>query len=86
MEPEVSLKFSQKPTKSEALCNISQHSGFCGEDFLAPSPNVKLEDHPLSAVHNWLFSTFLAIFHIWRMSLLSATWGCVFLLFPNIFV
>jgi hypothetical protein len=31
-----------------------------GEEFLAPSPTPKLEDHPLSAVRNCLFSIFAA--------------------------
>jgi hypothetical protein len=29
-----------------------------GEEFLTPRPNPKLEDHPLSAVRNLLFSIF----------------------------
>jgi hypothetical protein len=29
-------------------------------------PNPKLEDHPLSSVHNCLFSIFAATLHVWR--------------------
>ena len=35
-----------------------------GEELLAPRPNPKLEDHPLSAVHNCLFNIFAATLHI----------------------
>jgi hypothetical protein len=37
---------------------------FHGEDMLAPRPIPKLEDHPLSAVHNCLFNIFAATLHI----------------------
>ena len=37
---------------------------FCGEGLLAPRPTTKLEDHPLSAVRDCIFSTFTATFHI----------------------
>jgi hypothetical protein len=43
----------------------------CGE-LLAPSPNSKLEDHPLLAVRNCLFHIFVAILHILRPSPPSA--------------
>jgi hypothetical protein len=35
---------------------------------LAPRPTPKLEDHPLSAVHDCLFNIFAAILHIWRVA------------------
>jgi hypothetical protein len=35
-----------------------------GEEFLAPRPNPKLEDHPLSAVRDGLFNIFAATLHI----------------------
>jgi hypothetical protein len=35
----------------------------------------QLEDHPLSAVRNCLFSIFAAIPHTWRASPSSVTWG-----------
>ena len=36
---------------------------FCGEELLAPRPTPKLEDHPLSAVRDCLFTIFAATFH-----------------------
>ena len=39
---------------------------FYGEELLAPRPTPKLEDHPLSAVCDCLFSIFVATLHIWR--------------------
>jgi hypothetical protein len=48
---------------------------FYGEEFLAPRPIPKLEDHPLSAVRNCLCNIFAASLHIWRPSPPSATWG-----------
>ena len=38
--------------------------GFHGEALLAPRPNLKLEDHPLSAVRDCLFNIFAATLHI----------------------
>jgi hypothetical protein len=35
---------------------------------LAPCPTPKIEDHPLSAVHNCFFNIFTATFHTWRPS------------------
>jgi hypothetical protein len=37
---------------------------------VSTSPNPQLEDHPLSAVRNWLFNIFPSILHI-----PSGTWG-----------
>ena len=37
--------------------------GFYGEE-LAPRPTPRLEDHPLSAVHEFLFSNFAVTFHV----------------------
>jgi hypothetical protein len=39
---------------------------FYGEELLAPRPTRKLEDHPLSAVHDCLFNVFAATLHNWR--------------------
>jgi hypothetical protein len=39
---------------------------FYGEELLAPRPTPKLEDHPLSAVRDCLFSVFAATLHTWR--------------------
>ena len=38
-------------------------------------PNPKLEDHSLSAVHNYLFNIFATNLHIWRPTPPSATQG-----------
>ena len=37
---------------------------YYGEEFLAPRPNTKLEDHPFSAVHDCLFNIFAVTLHI----------------------
>ena len=37
---------------------------FYGEELLAPCPTVKLEDHPLSAVRDCFFNTFVSTLHI----------------------
>jgi len=37
---------------------------FYGVELLAPSPTPKLEDHPLSAVRDFLFNIFAATLHI----------------------
>ena len=37
-----------------------------GEELLAPRPNPKLEDHPLSDVRNCAFSIFVSILHLCR--------------------
>jgi hypothetical protein len=37
---------------------------FYGEELLAPRPNPKLEDNPLSAVRNCLFNIFASTLHI----------------------
>jgi hypothetical protein len=39
---------------------------FYGEELLATRPAPKLEDHPLTAIRNCLFSTFIATLHMWR--------------------
>jgi hypothetical protein len=46
---------------------------FYDEELLAPRPTSNLEEHPLSAVRNCLFSIFAATLHIWRPFLPSAT-------------
>jgi hypothetical protein len=38
---------------------------FYGAELLAPHVTPKLEDHPLSAVHDYLFHIFAATLHIW---------------------
>ena len=37
---------------------------FYGEELSTPRPTPKLEDHPLSAVRDWLFNIFAATLHI----------------------
>jgi hypothetical protein len=83
MEPEVSLPFSQQPSKGPYLSQI--HLGprpfvtfrntliFYGEELLAPLPTPKLDDRPLSAVSYCLFNIFRATLHILRPSSPSAT-------------
>jgi hypothetical protein len=46
---------------------------FCGQDFMVPRQNPKLEDQPLSVVRDCLFNIFVAPLHIWRPSPPSAT-------------
>jgi len=41
-----------------------QRIHFYGEEFLAPRPTPKMEDHPLSAVRDYLFDIFAATLHI----------------------
>jgi hypothetical protein len=45
-----------------------------GEELLATPPTPKLEDHPLTAVHNCFFCIFGATLHIWRLSLPYTAW------------
>jgi len=60
MEPEgTMLCSSQRPTKSRALCIISQQDVLiCGEELLASLPKAEL------AVRDCLFNKFTAILHI----------------------
>jgi len=84
MEPEGSLPCSQSlplvpilgqmSSSSEALCNICNKI-FLSWIFVSPSPNPQLKDHPLLAVHNYLFNIFTANLHIWRLSLSSTSEG-----------
>jgi hypothetical protein len=48
---------------------------FWGE-LLAPCQTPQLEDHPLSAVREWLFNILAATLHIRKTSPPSATWVC----------
>jgi hypothetical protein len=56
------------PRSCETFRNIVS---FDGEALLAPRPKPKLENHPLSAVHDFLFHIFAATLHIWRPFLQS---------------
>jgi hypothetical protein len=67
MEPEGSLPHSQEPATGPRLCDLFRNMViFYGEEFLAPRPTPKLEDHPLSAVRDCLFNVFAATLHIRR--------------------
>jgi hypothetical protein len=61
--------FSHQET-SKPILNVRN-----GEELLAPCPTPKLEDHPLSAARNCLFSIFTAALHNWRASPPSTPWG-----------
>jgi hypothetical protein len=80
MEPEGSLPRSQVPATcpcpepARSMHSISpvlrltlwlfRNIRFYGEELLAPRPNPKLEDHPISAVRVCLFNIFAATLHI----------------------
>jgi hypothetical protein len=72
----VSFAYAHYPknqSMSEASCEFCNKIIFYGEELLAPRPIPKLEDHPLSAVHDCLFNIFAATFHIWKLFPPSAT-------------
>ena len=74
MEPEGSLPLLQVPATCPyqsispgprlSLQTVRNRICFYGEELLAPRPNPKLEDHPLSAVRDCLFNIFAATLHI----------------------
>jgi hypothetical protein len=45
-------------------CVFREYASFYGEEFSAPLPTLKLEDHRLSAVRYCLFNIFTATLHI----------------------
>ena len=55
-------KISPVPRSVCMICNMVT---FC-EELLAPCPNPKLGNHPLSAVHDCLFNILAATLHIWK--------------------
>jgi hypothetical protein len=60
-------RIRQSPRLFVTFCNKLIY--FYGEDLLDPSPTLKLEDHPLLAVHDCLLNIFVAtLLHIWRPS------------------
>ena len=61
MEHVGSLPHSQVLANSMSDRNMIS---FYGEELLAPRPNPKLEDQPLSAVRDCLFDIFVAAVHI----------------------
>jgi len=71
IETDGSLLCSQEPatgTNSEALLNISQQGGSLQWINISPSPNPKLEDHPLSTVCDCFFNIIAATLQIWMPS------------------
>ena len=71
MEPEGSSPHSQEPAtcpykrlRSRPLWMVRNKASLYCEQLLAPRPTPKLEDHPLSAVHDCLFNIFAATLHI----------------------
>jgi hypothetical protein len=60
------------PRHMYLFCNKA--SFYC-EELLVPCPTCKLEDHPLSAVHDLLFNIFAAILHIGGPSSIHSS-GC----------
>jgi hypothetical protein len=54
------VAYPKNPSKSEALCDISQEA-FLRRGVVSPTPNLpKLEDRPFSVVREYLFSIFAA--------------------------
>jgi hypothetical protein len=71
MEPGGSLPHSQQPATCPSpcprLCTLFRNILiFYGEELLALRPSPKLEDHPLSANRDCLFTGFAATLHNWR--------------------
>jgi hypothetical protein len=58
----------KNPIILQKVANRTFHNVICfyGEELLAPRPTSRLEDHPLSAVCDCLFSIFAAPLHIWK--------------------
>ena len=85
MEPGGSMPHSQglsnnsypvpKQSRSEALCDVSEHPCFYSVRLLASRQTLKLEDHSWSAVHDCLFNIFAANLQICRLTPPSATQG-----------
>jgi len=67
--------FPKNPSKSEALCFrfVTSFSFNCEK--LTHRQTSKLEDDPLSAVHDCFFNIFAATLHTWRPSPPSASRG-----------
>ena len=56
-------RISSSPKPCETCRNILS---FHCEELLAPRPTPKLEEHPLSAIHDYLLNIFAATLHTWR--------------------
>jgi hypothetical protein len=70
----ITVSFIQRIHPKPFVTSRNKHI-FYGEELLAPCSTSKLEDYPLSAIHNCLFNIFAASIHIWRPSPPSAAWG-----------
>jgi hypothetical protein len=68
-------RLSSESVQVRGFLNIFITSLFVTVRSCNPTPNPKLEDHPLSAVRDCLFNIFAATLHTWRASPPSATWG-----------
>jgi hypothetical protein len=66
MEPEGLLPRSQEPATRDSYMRFLIGLHLYDEELLAPRPTPKLEDHPLSALHDCLFIIFAATLPIWR--------------------
>ena len=62
------LRIVLSPEEASRLWVFHKNKFFYGEEFSAPRPTSKLEDHPLSAVRDCLFNLFAATLHIWGRS------------------
>ena len=84
----INMKFFLASSRKSSNFAGSSHRTFCnmicfyGEELLAPRPIPKLEDHPLSAVHDCIFNIFTATPILeavppsatWRHAI---GWGCL---------
>ena len=88
------LKFCLHRKHCACMCFLTWL--FYREGLLAPRPTPKLEDHPLSAVHDCLFNWFAATLHIGGCSSIRNlrarhavvtgthyTWECTHILIKN---
>jgi hypothetical protein len=67
MKPQGSLPCIQEPVPIPRPCVTFRNKMVSyGEELLAPHPTLKLEDHPLLAVRDYLFNILEATFHMWR--------------------
>jgi len=62
--PKIHYCIHKCPTRKLFLQMILTGYFFYGEELLAPRPTPKLEDHPLSAICDYLFNIFAATLYI----------------------
>jgi hypothetical protein len=65
--------YPKNPFSFEDFVTFRNKLIFYGEELLAPRPTPKLQDHPLSAVRDCLFSIFAITLHSWKTSAPLAT-------------